>query len=83
MLPDDYGDGPSTAAPCAIAVHGKHGAQFQRAHEAFDHPKSEFTQFAELLSQPQQDPVNPAHDAIDPAHHAATLSAQQAHHFLV
>jgi hypothetical protein len=51
--------------------------------ETIDHPKSEFAQFAELLSQPHQDAVNLAHDAIDAVHHTATLSAQQAHHFLV
>jgi hypothetical protein len=51
--------------------------------ETIDHPKSEFTQFAELLSQPHQDAANLPHDAADPVHHAATLSAQQAHHFLV
>jgi hypothetical protein len=51
--------------------------------ETIDHPKSEFAQFAELLNQSHQDAVNPAHDAIDPTHHTATLSAQQAHHFLV
>jgi uncharacterized repeat protein (TIGR03803 family) len=51
--------------------------------ETIDHAKSEFSQLAELLAQSHQDTVNPAHDAIDPMHHTATLSAQQAHHFLV
>jgi hypothetical protein len=51
--------------------------------QTVDHPKSEFAQFAELLTQSHQDAVNPAHDAIDAMHPTATLSAQQAHHFLV
>jgi hypothetical protein len=50
--------------------------------ETIDHFKSEFAQLAEL-AQSHQDAVNPAHDVIDPMHHTATLSAQQAHHFLV
>jgi hypothetical protein len=51
--------------------------------ETIDHPKSEFAQLAGLLTQSHQDAVNPAHDAIDAMHPTATLSAQQAHHFLV
>jgi uncharacterized repeat protein (TIGR03803 family) len=51
--------------------------------QTIDHPRSEFAQLAELLAQSHQDAVNPAHDAIEPMHHTATLSAQQAHHFLV
>ena len=51
--------------------------------QTIDHAKSEFTQFAELLSQPHQDAANLPHDAADPVNHAATLSAQHAHHFLV
>jgi hypothetical protein len=50
--------------------------------ETIDHLKSEFAQLAEL-AQSHQDAVTPAHDAIDAMHHTATLSAQQAHHFLV
>jgi hypothetical protein len=51
--------------------------------ERIDHPKSEFAQFAALLSQVHQDAANLPHDASDPMHDAATLAAQHAHHFLV
>ena len=51
--------------------------------ETIDHGNSEFTQFTELLSQPHQDASSLGHDAADPVHHAATLTAQHAHHFLV
>ena len=50
--------------------------------ETIDHPKSEFAQLAEL-TQSHQDAANLAHDAIDPMDHAAALTAQHAHHFLV
>ena len=50
--------------------------------ETIDHPKSEFAQLAEL-TQSHQDAANSAHDAIDPMDHAAALTAQHAHHFLV
>ena len=50
--------------------------------ETIDHAKSEFAQLAEL-TQSHQDAANLAHDAIDPMNHAAALTAQYAHHFLV
>jgi uncharacterized repeat protein (TIGR03803 family) len=57
--------------------------KFNVHNNTIDPPQSEFAQLAELLTQPHQDAANLPHDAADPVHHAATLSAQQAHHFLV
>jgi hypothetical protein len=50
--------------------------------ETIDHPKSEFAQLTEL-TQSHRDAANLTHDAIDPMDHAAALTAQHAHHFLV
>ena len=57
--------------------------KFNVHNNTIDAPWSEFTQFAELLSQAHQGAVNLPHDASDPMHDAAMLSAQHAHHFLV
>jgi hypothetical protein len=82
-------------APCCSVVEshdsfvfapnlgGQTSTRFTVHNDTIYPPQSEFTQLAELLSHAHQDAVNPAHDAIDPMHHTATLSAQQAHHFLV
>jgi probable HAF family extracellular repeat protein len=58
-------------------------AQLNVHNDAIDHPRSEFTQLAELLAQSHQDPASLAHDPTDGMHDAATLAAQHAHHFLV
>ena len=57
--------------------------KFNAHNNTIDAPRSEFNQFAELLSQVHQDAANLPHDASDPMHDAAMLSAQHAHHFLV
>jgi hypothetical protein len=57
--------------------------KFNVHNDTIDPPQSQFAQLAEFLSQPHQDAANLAHDATDPMHHAAMLSAQHAHHFLV
>jgi uncharacterized repeat protein (TIGR03803 family) len=50
--------------------------------KTIDHPKSEFAQLTEL-TQSHQDAANLAHDGSDIMDHAAALTAQHAHHFLV
>jgi hypothetical protein len=75
-----YASTPTTL----VSFNGTDGAVHSNVHDGIiDHANSEFTQFAELLSQSHQDAANLAHDAADPVHHAAMLSAQHVQHFLV
>jgi uncharacterized repeat protein (TIGR03803 family) len=54
-------------------------ANFKAPDETIDHPKSDFADFAASLAQAHHDEAHPT-DIMD---HAATLTAQHAHHFLV